>query len=163
MLQGGILSPTLFILYTRDLPPAGNNCDDVIFADDIPQVIQNFSDNKEELANNTIIGIDRVNHFEKYWKIMTNINKFNLLSIPKSRPHQVVNEGRIINFSNEIKILGLTLKRTGIKQHITNRINLAKIQTNKLRRFSGLDANIKLHIYEILIRPILDIPSFQMD
>ena len=42
---GLILSSTPFISYTRDLPPAGNNCHDVIFADDITQVIQNFSDN----------------------------------------------------------------------------------------------------------------------
>ena len=156
--QGGILSPTLFILYTRDLPPAGNDCDDVIFADDITQVIQNFSDNKEELAISTTREIERVNQFEKDWKIMININKFNLLSISKLRPHQVVNEGRLLNFSNEIKILGLTLKRTGIKQHITNWINLAKIQTNKLRRFSGLDTNIKLHLYKALVRPILEYP-----
>ena len=57
---------------------------------------------------------------------MININKFYLLSISESRPHQVASEERIINFSNEIKISGLTQKRTGIKQHTANRINLAK-------------------------------------
>ena len=70
----------------------------------------------------------------------------------------MVNEDILLSFSNQIKILGLTLKRTGIKQHITNRINLAKIQTNKLRRFSALDANIKFHLYKALIRPTLEYP-----
>ena len=45
--QGGILSPTLFIFYTSDIPRAGPNSEDVIFADDITQVIQNTDGDKE--------------------------------------------------------------------------------------------------------------------
>ena len=89
---------------------------------------------------------------------MTNINKFNWLLISKLKPHQVVSEGRVMNFSNEIKILGLTLKQTGKRQHITKKINLAKVESNKFKRFSRLDAKIKLHLYKRLIRPILEYP-----
>ena len=40
--QGGILSPTLFIFYTSDIPQVGPYSEDVIFADDITQIIQNL-------------------------------------------------------------------------------------------------------------------------
>ena len=49
----GILSPTLFILYTRDLRPSGKDCDNIIFTDDFTQLMQNLTDNREELANTT--------------------------------------------------------------------------------------------------------------
>ena len=51
--QGGILSSTLFISYTSDIPRAGPNSDDVIFADDITQVIQNIDGDKEQLKYDT--------------------------------------------------------------------------------------------------------------
>ena len=62
---GGILSPTLYIIYTSDIPPPGKNCIGVAFADDITQIIQNFNDNREKLAQGTAREIERVNKFEK--------------------------------------------------------------------------------------------------
>ena len=59
--QGGILSPTLFIFYASDIPRAGPNSEDVIFADDITQIIQNIDGNKEQLKMDTEREIDRVN------------------------------------------------------------------------------------------------------
>ena len=67
-------------------------------------------------------------------------------------------EGRLIPFSNEVKTLGLTLKRTGIVAHINNRVLQAKLQTNKLKRFNELREKTKLHLYKALIRPILEYP-----
>ena len=49
-----------------------------------------------------------------------------------------------IEYKNEVKVLGLTIKRTGCVQHITNRINLAKRATAKLKRFRKLSWNIKI-------------------
>ena len=65
---------------------------------------------------------------------------------------------KIINFANEINILGLTLKRTGIVSHIQKRINNAKTQTSKLKRFINLENKTKLHLYKSLVRPLLEYP-----
>ena len=55
-------------------------------------------------------------------------------------------------------MLGLTLKRTGTSTHVNHRINLAKIQTSKIKRFIKLDPKVKLHLYKALIRPLLEYP-----
>ena len=55
-------------------------------------------------------------------------------------------------------MLGLTLKRTGATSHVTNRINLAKNQSGKIKRFIKLEPKIKLHLYKALIRPLMEYP-----
>ena len=156
--QGGILSPTLFIIYTADIPAPGNNCIDIAFADDITQVIQNLNNDRERLARDMEKEIQRINIFEKRWKIQTNLTKFGLLSISKKNPRQVTVDGRPINFKEEIKVLGLSIRRTGTVRHISNRINFAKQQTNKLKRFIKLETKTKLTLYKAMIRPILEYP-----
>ena len=131
---------------------------DILFADDVMQVIQNWRNNRSELAEDTAREIKRISDYEKKWKIKTNINKFNILSISKLKPDPIIVEGRRINFANESKILGLTLKRTGIMQHVTNRIKLAKAQSTKMKRFIRLKESTKLHLYKALIRPLMEYP-----
>ena len=55
-------------------------------------------------------------------------------------------------------MLGLTLKRTGTTSHIKQRINMATIQSNKIKRFMKLDPKVKLHLYKALIRPLMEYP-----
>ena len=55
-------------------------------------------------------------------------------------------------------MLGLTLTRTGATSYITKRINMAKIQSSKIKRFIKLDPEVKLHLYKALIRPIMEYP-----
>ena len=156
--QGGILSPTLFIFYTSDIPRAGPNSEDVIFADDITQIIQNLEGNKEQLKMDTEREIDRVNSYEKRWKIMTNTTKFKIMSVSKTRPLQIEVDNRLRPFANECNILGLKLKRTGTVSHITDRIRSAKNQTQRLKRFINLNEKTKSHLYKALIRPVLEYP-----
>ena len=157
--QGGILSPTLYIMYTKDVPvPQNDNNLNVIFADDITQVIQNKENDKQQLAIDTAIEIERINQYERKWKIQTNMTKFNILSISKLRPEPIEIQGRIIPFANEAKTLGLTLKRTDTLMHVNNRIGMAKQQSLKIKRFAKLSEKNKLYLYKALIRPLLEYP-----
>ena len=155
--QGGILSPTMFIFYTSDIPRSGPNCTDIIFADDITQIIENFNNDKTKLAEDTAKEVERINNYENKWKIKTNITKFKLMSVSKLKPAKVEIENREINFANECSILGLKLKRTGTISHLTERINKAKTQTQTFKRFINLETKTKLHLYKALVRPI---PSY---
>ena len=157
--QGSVLSPTLYILYTADLPPPGQGCTDVSFADDITQIIIYPGRGKEALARRTVTEINRINQFEKTWKIRTNKNKFQLLSISALQPNDVVVDGNLIPFKSKVKVLGLTLSRTGVNAHIVERKKLGTHQAIKLKRFRNLNIDMKIHLYKSLIRPILEYPS----
>ena len=67
--QGSILSPTLFILYTSDLTPAGPGCTDVLFADDVTQIVEYHHQSKKMLARRTEREVKRISDYEKRWKI----------------------------------------------------------------------------------------------
>ena len=148
----------MFIFYTSDIPRSGPNCTDIIFADDITQIIENFNNDKAKLAEDTVKEVERTNKYENKWKIKTNITKFKLMSVSKLKPAQVEIENRQINFANECSILGLKLKRTGTVSHLTERIHKAKTQTQKLKRFINLETKTKMHLYKALVRPILEYP-----
>ena len=60
--QGSILSSTLFIFYTNDIPsPIHEESCDVLFADDVTQVIEFRGRDREELAVRSELAITRVN------------------------------------------------------------------------------------------------------
>ena len=129
------------------------------FADDVTQVAQDFNNDKHKLTEDTITEIKKLNIYERKWKIQTNLTKFNIRSIFKTRPMPINVEGRPIPFSNEVKTLGLTLKRTGTIAHLNNGIKLAEMQTNKLIRFNKIREKNKLHQYKVLVRQILEYPT----
>ena len=157
--QGSILSPSLFIFFTCDLPqPVFVTDTDVIFADDISQIIENHDKDKEELAVQSEREIVRVNEYEKLWKIKTNATKFKMISVSKTQPYPIGVNDNIMPFTNDINLLGLTLSRTGFVKHINNKINQAKHQLLKLKRFYQLSPQLQIRLYTTLIRPIMEYP-----
>ena len=117
--QGSILSPTHFIFFTSDMPPPihDDSCD-VVIADNVNQVIKFRGRDREELAVRLELEITRVNEFEKKWKIMTDKNKFKMISASKTAPYPTSVEDENLNFTLEVNIFGLTLTCTGCLKHL---------------------------------------------
>ena len=153
-----MLSPTLYILYTADIPKAGPGCCDVMFADDATQVVEYQYQSKRMLARKIEREIERINKFENLWKIQTNKNKFQLLSISKTKPEPVRIDNNVIPFTGKIKTLRLTISRTGIIPHIKERLGLARQRKRTIRRYKELKPNIKNHLYKSLIRSTYEYP-----
>ena len=124
--QASILSPTLFMYYTSGLPRPGPGGTDVLFADDVTQVVEYPHSSKRMLALRTECKIDRVNTFEKQWKIKTNENKSKLLPVSKTKLATVSMDGTAIPFTPSITTLGFSMKRTGFNNHIAQRLATAK-------------------------------------
>ena len=101
---------------------------------------------------------EKINNYEKRWKIKTNTNKFQLLTISATATSEVRIDNEPINYKNSLKTLGLTLTRTGINKHIDQRTSIAQAQMTKLIRFKGLSTNANLHLFKALIKPILEYP-----
>ena len=160
--QGSILSPTLFIYYTSDLPRPGPGGTGVMFADDVTQIVGYPHSSKRMLALRTEREINRVNTFEKQWKIKTNKNKFKLLSVSKTRPATVSMDGRVIPFAPSITTLGFPMKRNGFNNHIAQRLATAKGRYTKLKRFAKLKPKKKAHLYKSLARSAMEYPNIPL-
>ena len=87
-------------------------------------------EDREQLAVQLEREIQRVNNFEKVWKIKTNANKFKMISVLKTQPYPISVNDVNMQFTNDINLMGLTLTRTGFSKHVANKINLAKQQTS---------------------------------
>ena len=130
---------------------------DVIFADDITQVIIHEGD-REEAAIQTEQEVVRVNNYEKLWKIKTNKNKFRMITASRTHPAPISVDDENLPFNENVNILGLTLKRTGTLSHTVSKIGHAKSQLLKLRRFYKIKPELMIRLYLTLIRPIMEYP-----
>ncbi len=73
--KGSVLSPTLYSLYTNDLPSPEPGCLDTIFADDITQNITSPSKSKEVMRMKVQWETEGIKKYEGTWKIQTNEEK----------------------------------------------------------------------------------------
>ena len=87
--QGSILSPTLFVLYTADLPRAGQGGLDVLFADDVTQVIEYHHRSKKMLANRTSREIERINNYEKNGRLKQVVRNLKCYQYPRPNPKKL--------------------------------------------------------------------------
>ncbi len=156
--QGGILSPTLYTIYTRDLPPPAIDCHDILYADDISQIITYRGKSKLLMADRVGREIERVNKFEKKWKIRTNMTKFTLIPLAAKKTKDVIADGELLEFAGRGKILGMSINTQGYNKHVSDTVNKGKRALSELYKFKNLPSKLKLHLIRAYVLPILEYP-----
>ncbi|KAF9756172.1 hypothetical protein NGRA_3294 [Nosema granulosis] len=110
------------------------------------------------LAQQTIREIEKVNNYEKVWKIKTNRAKFQIIPILRTKTEPIIINQDNYEYEREGKALGLIITTNGFHKHIRNRINLAKLQLRILFRFRNLSIKNKKKLYHALVKSVLEYP-----
>lgn len=155
--QGSVLSPTLFVIYTSDLPHSvtGHN---ITYADDITQIVGYPGQSKEMMNIRTTREIKYINDYEKRWRIKTNMTKFTPIRIGQKTGVPLTVDEEPVEFHTLGKALGLKITRTGYSRHIQERRGKAMSALIKLFRFRALPIRIKCNLVKTLVLPVLDYP-----
>ncbi len=157
--QGSVLSSTLYILYINDLPPPEYGCLDTMYADDITQVITSPNKSKLMMKIKVEREIERINKFERKWKIKTSEEKFKIIPIAQLKPKKINVNGKEIETSTAGKLLGLNISSNGFVSHISKTINKGNGILSQLRRFSNLTPKMKAILVKTLLIPVMEYPS----
>lgn len=86
-----------------------------------------------------------------------------MISAAKLTPLPITISNIDIPFTQNGKLLGLSITCRGIAPHARERARLANLQLSKCRRFSGCSEKTKLHLYKALIRPIIEYPPIPLN
>ena len=160
--QGSSLSPTLYTVYTSDLPPSAWGCLNLQYADDITQIITYPGTSRELMSRRVVNEIMKINEYERKWKIKTNKNKFKIIPIAVKKKNDIYIDGEKIEYSQSGKVLGLTIGRTGIGPHINTLKTKASNKISLLQRFKQLPQKIKIHLIKAYISPLLHYPAIPL-
>ena len=155
--QGSILAPTLYNLYTSDIPHS-NNTTLATFADDTAIMSSNkcLRSATDHLQEHLLI----LQHWFHKWRIKINENKSTHITFTlgqkNSQPIKLNN--KIIQTQNSVKYLGLHLdKRLTWATHIKIKRSSLNLKLHKFRQLlrSNLSLNNKILIYKQIIRPAM--------
>ena len=162
--QGSSISPTLYTMYTNDLPdPTYPDSITIQYADDCTQLVR-FRQHTGVVkrVNKELTFVTR---WEHKWRVKTNPEKTKVLIIQPT--------GRLVRFdpiyldtydrnkiplnrATQVNVLGLIFdQKLNFGPHATQKINIARSALYGLYRFRGSASKTKLHLYKALIRPLL--------
>ena len=155
--QGSVISPTLFTIYTHDIP-SPNRGTQISYADDVTQIVNYEGQSKIMLNSITKREIERINSYERNWKIKTSINKFTIIRLGAMTNDPLLIDEDVYYTQNKGKMLGLTITTRGYNTHVNHRTQHAKRTLSKLYRFKNMPVKIKTHLIKTLVFPVLDYP-----
>lgn len=155
--QGSILSPTLYNIFTADLPQS-NSTTLATFADDT--AITSSNSDVTTAINNLQSHLTQLQDWFNLWKIKVNETKSThitfTLSLKNIPPVHLNNQQ--IPTNDSVKYLGLVLdKRLTWANHIKEKRTSLNFKLHKLRPLlrSKISLNNKLLIYKQILRPAM--------
>ncbi len=157
--QGSVVSPILYTLYTNDLSSSEYGCLEIMYADDITQVITSPSRSNSMMKLKVEREIERINKLERKWKIQTSEEKFKIIALAQHKTQKINVNGKEIQTCTSGKLLGLNITKTGFVGHITKTINMGKGILSQLRRFNNLSPKMKTTLIKTLLIPVMEYPS----
>jgi Reverse transcriptase (RNA-dependent DNA polymerase) len=159
--QGAILSPTLYNIFTSDIPTS-EFCKTATFADDTALYASDL--NPDLVCDALQDQIDNVSNYFKDWKIKVNAEKTQAIYFSRCTKNLPTSKLKIndieVPWTPTVKYLGVYLdKRLTFACHISESLNKAekafRVLYSFLNRRSKLCIQNKLLLYKACIRPIL--------
>lgn len=159
--QGAVMSPTLYNVFTHDVPQP-EDCEVAQFADDT--AFFKSSRYAKTITQTLERTFNKYQRYYKLWKIKVNNDKTQAIFFSKRRTKQLpqipLKAGDSnIEWSNEVKYLGLVLdKKLTYRQHVNyvaeKTLKAMRILYSMLNRKSKLDQSNKLLLLKVCLRPI---------
>lgn len=91
--QGRFLSLTLYTLFTRDIPDSTNNSTNIMYANDIAQIITHRSKSKRMIGRTIEREVELINSCETKRKIKTNLEKIKIIPLATTDNQHINIEG----------------------------------------------------------------------
>ncbi len=126
-----------------------------MYADDVTQIITSQSKSKLMMKLKVEREIERINKFERKWKIKASEEKFKIIPIAQRKTMKIKSDDKETENSTADKLLGLNITSNGFVCHITKTINKGKGILYQLRRFSNLSPKMKTILVKTALIPVL--------
>ncbi len=133
-----------------------------MYADDVTQIITSPSKSKSMIKLEVERDIERINKFERKWKIKTSEEKFQIIPIAQLNTKKIIVNNKEIETSKSGKLLVLNISTTGLVGHISRTIKKGNGILTQLRRFSKLSAKMKTTLIKTLLIPVMKYPPIPL-
>ena len=162
--QGSVLSPTLYNMYTADLPsPTYYDSLTIQYADDVTQLAR--ARNLDRLTDKIQDEITATSLWELKWRILAHPEKSKVTYFHTKnsrRGPRLISLYRILQnpipipISSTNKVLGLNIDNyLRFNHHIIQKASIAAGALSSLERFRDSKTKTKLHLYKAFILPLL--------
>ena len=161
--QGSVLSPTLFNMYTADLPPPTHiDSLTIQYADDVTQLAR--ASQLDRLTDKIQDELTSTSLWELKWRIHSHPEKSKVTYIERKSRREPRQISLYKNFPDPVPIpisqcnmvLGLNIdKHLRFNIHIKQKVAIAQNALSNLERFRGSSPKTKLHLYKAFILPLL--------